>query len=142
VRRAPPVAAVGLIAVGLALVAMAQAGRQRAAAVPEREGRAHARAREHEPAGSSAATALREGRPMDLNAATEADLVLLPRIGPALAARIVEHRLAQGPFASVAELGRVRGIGPRTVAALEPLLVVQARDGARAARLAPEPPVR
>ena len=41
----------------------------------------------------------------------------LPNIGPRRAAAIVAAR-QQRPFSSVADLQRVRGIGPRTVAAL------------------------
>jgi competence protein ComEA len=75
---------------------------------------------------SPGARALREGRPMDLNAATASDLELLPRIGPALAARIVEHRERRGPFRRVGALARVRGIGPRTVRGLRHLVTVEA----------------
>ncbi|MFG0275944.1 MAG: ComEA family DNA-binding protein [Phycisphaerales bacterium] len=53
---------------------------------------------------------------VDLNTAPEAELGLLPRIGPTLAERIVEEREANGPFTDLEELAeRVRGIGPRTV---------------------------
>ena len=52
--------------------------------------------------------------PVRLNAATLDDLVALPGIGPALARRIVEGR----PYRTVAELDRVKGIGPRKLAAL------------------------
>ena len=50
--------------------------------------------------------------PVDLNAATEADLDALPGIGPATARAIVEHRQEHGPFPSVDALEDVRGIGP------------------------------
>jgi competence protein ComEA len=53
--------------------------------------------------------------PIDLNRADAATLDRLPGIGPVLAAAIVADRAARGPFASVEDLGRVRGIGPRTV---------------------------
>lgn len=53
---------------------------------------------------------------IDLNTAPEAELGLLPRIGPTLAKRIVEERETNGPFADLDDLAeRVRGIGPRTV---------------------------
>jgi competence protein ComEA len=50
--------------------------------------------------------------PVDLNVAGEAELDALPGIGPALAAAIVADREANGPFATVDDLLRVRGIGP------------------------------
>lgn len=58
--------------------------------------------------------------PIDVNHASEADLVRLPRIGPALAARIVAHR----PFATIEELTRVPGIGPRTIERLREHVVL------------------
>lgn len=51
--------------------------------------------------------------PVDVDQAGAAELERLPRIGPALAARIVVDRSERGPFGSLRELQRVRGIGPR-----------------------------
>lgn len=48
---------------------------------------------------------------VNINSASESDLEDLPGIGPVLAARIVEWRTANGPFASVDDLGQVEGIG-------------------------------
>jgi competence protein ComEA len=59
---------------------------------------------------------------LDLNTASAAELDALPGIGPVLAARIVEHRLRQGPFRSVDELLGVPGIGPRLLERLRPWL--------------------
>lgn len=63
--------------------------------------------------------------PIDINAATEAELSALPRIGPALARRIVEDRAVSGRFASIDDLDRVPGIGPRTVEAIRPHAVAR-----------------
>lgn len=52
---------------------------------------------------------------INLNSASAAELELLPRIGPALSRRIVEDRAANGPFRTIEDLDRVRGIGPRTI---------------------------
>ena len=57
---------------------------------------------------------------INLNTADAAELQLLPRIGPALSARIIEDRDANGPFESLEDLQRVRGIGPRTVEIIRP----------------------
>ena len=62
--------------------------------------------------------------PVDLNAATAADLDALPGIGPVLAQRIVDHRDATGRFTSVEQLDDVPGIGPATYAELADLVRV------------------
>ena len=62
--------------------------------------------------------------PVDLNAATAADLDALPGIGPVLAQRIVEHRERSGPFRTVEQLDDVPGIGPATYAELAELVTV------------------
>ena len=59
-----------------------------------------------EPAGG------RDGR-IDINRATVTELDALPGIGPAKAQAIVADREANGPFRSVDDLLRVKGIGPK-----------------------------
>lgn len=49
--------------------------------------------------------------PINVNTADSSRLQELPGIGPALAARIIEHRKANGPFTSVDQLDDVSGIG-------------------------------
>jgi comEA protein len=53
--------------------------------------------------------------PIDLNKATSEELQTLPGVGPALAGRIVEFREKNGPFRSVDELLKVRGIGEKSL---------------------------
>lgn len=60
--------------------------------------------------------------PIDLNSASLAEIELLPEIGPALAARIVESRDKDGPFRSSKDLDRVRGIGKGTIERVSPLV--------------------
>jgi competence protein ComEA len=62
--------------------------------------------------------------PVDLNTATADQLDALPGIGPATAAAIVRDRDAHGPFASVDDLARVRGIGPAKLDQLRGLVTV------------------
>ncbi len=79
--------------------------------------------KESEPVMARAAREVREGRPLDINAATGEELQLLPRVGPALSERIIAGR----PYRSVEELVRVSGIGPRTLERLRSL--VHVNDG-------------
>jgi DNA uptake protein ComE-like DNA-binding protein len=60
--------------------------------------------------------------PVDVDLADSTTLERLPRIGPALAARIVSDRTAKGPFGTLAGLERVRGIGPKLAQLLSPLV--------------------
>jgi competence ComEA-like helix-hairpin-helix protein len=60
--------------------------------------------------------------PLRLNDASVQELQCLPGIGPGLAARIVSHRTAHGPFGEVKELQQVPGFGPARLARLAPLL--------------------
>jgi len=60
--------------------------------------------------------------PIDLNSASLAEIELLPEIGPALAARIVESREKDGAFRSAKDLDRVRGIGKGTIERVSPLV--------------------
>ena len=61
---------------------------------------------------------------VDLNRAGAEELASLPRIGPALARRIVEDRAANGPYRSVSDLDRVRGVGPALLAAIRAEITV------------------
>lgn len=64
---------------------------------------------------------------IDVNDASAAELERLPRVGPALAARIVAWREQHGPFASMESLRHVRGIGPATARMLAPLVTFSGR---------------
>ena len=49
--------------------------------------------------------------PVDINRASQDELRALPGIGDVLAARIIEARERDGPFVSLDDLRRVRGLG-------------------------------
>jgi competence protein ComEA len=62
--------------------------------------------------------------PLNLNTASAADLDDLPGIGQSIAERIVEYRTTNGPFQSVEDLQKVKGIGPALFAKLAPLVAI------------------
>jgi competence protein ComEA len=62
---------------------------------------------------------------VDLNSATEKDLLALPGVGPARARAILAYRREAGSFAAVSELERVPGISRSLRARLEPLVTVR-----------------
>ena len=52
---------------------------------------------------------------VDINTAASAELETLPGIGPALARKIVEFREQNGPFRTVDDLLKIRGIGEKSL---------------------------
>ena len=62
---------------------------------------------------------------MNLNTADAALLQRLPRIGPALAGRIIAYRQNVGPFRRVEDVVNVRGIGDKTLEKIAPYLYVE-----------------
>ena len=65
------------------------------------------------------------GGKLNLNGATEEQLMLLPTVGPSKAERIVTWRKKNGGFKRVADLRRVKGFGYRTFKKLEPFLDIK-----------------
>jgi competence ComEA-like helix-hairpin-helix protein len=69
------------------------------------------------------------GERIDADRASAADLARLPRVGLALAKKIVADREAHGPFGGPAGLDRVPGIGPGLLATLGPHLAFSGPSG-------------
>lgn len=64
------------------------------------------------------------GAPLNLNAATVAQLEALPGIGKATAERIVEYRQKNGGFKKAEDLMNIQGIGEKSFLKLKPLVTV------------------
>ncbi len=62
---------------------------------------------------------------VNLNTAGKEELETLPGIGPKVAERIVEYREKFGPFKSVEELLEIKGIGPKKLQKIKPLVTVE-----------------
>ncbi len=62
---------------------------------------------------------------LNLNTATEDQLMLLPSVGPAKAERIVAYRKKAGGFKRTADLRHVKGFGYKTFKKLEPYLDIK-----------------
>ena len=65
-----------------------------------------------------------EGKPVNVNTATMAELMSLKGIGEEKARAIIEHREKHGPFKNVDELKNVSGIGDKLLSTLRPQVTV------------------
>ena len=73
--------------------------------------------------GLAGAVAAAEGK-VNINEASAEELALLPRVGPAVAQRIVDFREENGAFKSMEDLMLVRGIGEKTFERLAPYVAL------------------
>ena len=62
--------------------------------------------------------------PVNINTASKKELDALPGIGEVLAQRIIDYRSANGPFSTVDDLTKVKGIGAKTLEKLKPYATV------------------
>jgi competence ComEA-like helix-hairpin-helix protein len=76
----------------------------------------------HAEAAQAAHRPLAPGEKIDANRATAPELARLPRVGLALAQRIVADRDSTGPFGSLEALDRVSGVGPGLLRVVGPYL--------------------
>ncbi len=72
----------------------------------------------------STGSATQPGGKVNLNTADETALEDLPRVGPAMAQRILDWRKKNGRFTSIDDLMSVTGIGPKTFDGLKDLVTV------------------
>jgi len=62
--------------------------------------------------------------PVHINSAGKAELMSLPGVGEVMAERIMLDRQDNGIFRTIEDLERVRGIGPKRIEQLRPLVII------------------
>lgn len=80
---------------------------------------------------AESARPLAAGETIEVNRADAVQLQRLPGVGAARAKAIVDERETGGPFASVADLARVRGVGPGLLERWAGAIRVEAPNGLR-----------
>jgi competence ComEA-like helix-hairpin-helix protein len=93
----------------------------------------------HRDSALALARPLAEGETIDPDRAAPLELARLPRVGLALAKRIVADRQAHGPFGGVGGLDRVPGIGPGLLREIGPHLSFSGVGAVNGTGLAPAP---
>lgn len=64
------------------------------------------------------------GTLLDLNTATKKQLTDLPGIGDVMAERILLHREDHGPFRTLDDLRKIKGLSKRTLEKIKPLVTI------------------
>ena len=82
---------------------------------------------------------LAAGERIDPNTASADELDRLPKVGPALAARIVAHRARTGPFRTLGDLDAVSGVGPSLLETVAPHVTLPAGAASASRTLAEHP---
>lgn len=70
-------------------------------------------------------TLLLLGQPVNVNEADARDLMAISGIGPKTAEAIIKYRNKKGPFKSLQDLVKVRGIGRKRLAKMKKFLVIK-----------------
>lgn len=61
---------------------------------------------------------------LDINTANKTELLTLPKVGPVTAERIIRFRTDYGPFKSVDDLLKIKGIGSKTLDKIKPFITI------------------
>lgn len=62
---------------------------------------------------------------VNINKASMEELMTLPYIGEVKASAIISYRNEYGPFAAIDDLEKIKGIGPKTLEKLKPLVTLE-----------------
>lgn len=68
--------------------------------------------------------------PLDVNRATAAELERIPGVGPAMAKDIIKGR----PYQTMDDLLKIKGIGPKTLEKMRPMLLLPAGEATKPAK--------
>lgn len=68
---------------------------------------------------------------ININTAQSAELQKLPRVGPAIAQRILDYRKENGNFKKIEDIMKVRGIGEKVFNQLKDLITVGAETAGK-----------
>ena len=61
---------------------------------------------------------------VNINTAVKQELMAIPKIGSVTAERIIRFRYDFGPFQSIDDLVRIKGIGPKTLERLKTRIII------------------
>jgi competence protein ComEA len=114
---------VGLVVSMVCLVAALLAASIPASADTPQSGNASAKSQSAPKAPRAAKKALPTGK-ININTAGEKELQQLPKVGPAMAKRIIEYRNSVKSFKTVEELKNVKGIGDKTFEQMKPYVTL------------------
>ena len=76
-------------------------------------------------AGDATEKNIKDGEELvNINTAVKQELMALPKIGPITAERIIRFRDDFGPFQSIDDLAKIKGIGPKTLERLKTRIII------------------
>ena len=76
-------------------------------------------------AGDATEKNIKDGEELvNINTAVKQELMALPKIGPITAERIIRFRDDFGPFRSIDDLAKIKGIGPKTLERLKTQIII------------------
>ena len=76
-------------------------------------------------AGDATEKNIKDGEELvNINTAVKQELMALPKIGPVTAERIIRFRDDFGPFQSMDDLAKIKGIGPKTLERLKTRIII------------------
>ncbi len=76
-------------------------------------------------AGDATEKNIKDGEELvNINTAVKQELMAIPKIGPITAERIIRFRDDFGPFQSIDDLAKIKGIGPKTLERLKTRIII------------------